>query len=150
MWRIMGHLQERPNLGNSLSGSYQAVALMHVNIRLSSIRRGPRPGLSAVLSDVAPTSDETLWTIGRSRKPEGHLRSSSYGAPAKRRPRHSEATAGRRREGHLGVANYEMVGRVFSKATRPARDDRLAACAREAVCEPRTEGSFVPPGRSYL
>ena len=44
------------------------------------------------------------------------------------------------------VAHYEVVGRVFSKATRPAsaRDDRLAACAREAVCEPRTEGSFVP------
>jgi hypothetical protein len=38
----------------------------------------------------------------------------------------------------------EVVGRVFSKATRPARDDRLAACAREAVCEPRTEGSIVP------
>jgi hypothetical protein len=33
------------------------------------------------------------------------------------------------------------VGRVFSKATRPAsaRDDRLAACARDTVCKPRTE-----------
>jgi hypothetical protein len=49
-------------------------------------------------------------------------------------------------QGHLIVAHYEVVGRVFSKATRPAsvRDDRLAACAREAVCEPRTEGSIVP------
>jgi hypothetical protein len=53
-------------------------------------------------------------------------------------------------EGHLKVAHHEVVGRVLSKATRPARDDRLAACAREAVCEPRTEVSFVPPGRSYL
>jgi hypothetical protein len=60
------------------------------------------------------------------------------------------ATAGRRRKGHLKVAHYEVVGRVFTKATRPAKDDRLAACAREAVCEPRTEGSFVPSGRSYL
>jgi hypothetical protein len=50
---------------------------------------------------------------------------------------------------HLIVAHYEVVGWVFSKATRPARDDRLAACTREAVCEPRTEGSIVP-GRSYL
>jgi hypothetical protein len=30
-------------------------------------------------------------------------------------------------EGHLIVAHYEVVGRVFSKATRTARDDRLAA-----------------------
>jgi hypothetical protein len=30
-------------------------------------------------------------------------------------------------EGHLKVAHYEVVGRVFSKAARPARDDRLAA-----------------------
>jgi hypothetical protein len=43
--------------------------------------------------------------------------------------------------GHLIVAHYEVVGRVFSKATRPAsaRDDRLAACARDTVCKPRTE-----------
>ncbi len=53
-------------------------------------------------------------------------------------------------EGHLRVARHEVVGRVFSKATRPARDDRLAAGAREAVCEPKTEGSIVPSGRSYL
>ncbi|HXO97349.1 MAG TPA: hypothetical protein VN857_12250, partial [Chthoniobacterales bacterium] len=57
---------------------------------------------------------------------------------------------GRRRKGHLKVAHYEVVGRVFSKATRPAWDDRLAACTRESVREPRTEGSIVPyPGRSY-
>jgi hypothetical protein len=42
-------------------------------------------------------------------------------------------------QGHLIVAHYEVVGRVFSKATRPAGDDRLAACAREPVCKPRTE-----------
>jgi hypothetical protein len=71
-----------------------------VNIRLSSIRRGPRPG-GAIRPDRNP-------------------------------------------EGHLIVAHYAVVGHVFSKATRPARDDRLAACAREAVCEPRTEGSIVP------
>jgi hypothetical protein len=46
----------------------------------------------------------------------------------------------------LKVAHYEVVGRVFLKATRPARDDRLAACAREAVCEPKTEDSIVPSG----
>jgi hypothetical protein len=53
---------------------------------------------------------------------------------------------------HLKVAHYEVVGSRFSKATRPVsvRDDRLAAGAREAVCEPRTERSIVPPGRSYL
>jgi len=52
----------------------------------------------------------------------------------------------------MKVAQYEVLGRFFSKATHPAsaRDDRLAACAREAVCEPRTEGSIVPTGRSYL
>jgi hypothetical protein len=50
----------------------------------------------------------------------------------------------------LKVAHYEVVGRVFSKATCPARDNRLAACTREAVCEPRTEVSIVPLGQSYL
>jgi hypothetical protein len=35
----------------------------------------------------------------------------------------------------MKVAQYEVLGRFFSKATRPAsaRDDRSAACAREAV-----------------
>jgi hypothetical protein len=119
---------------------------MRVNLRLSSIRKGSHPGLS----DVAPTFDETLRTIGRSRKPEGHLRSSSYGAPAKRRPRHSEATAGRRRKGPFESSPLRSGGSRFSKATRPGRDDRLAAGVREAVCKPRTEGSIVPAGRSYL
>jgi hypothetical protein len=64
---------------------------MCVNIRLSSIRREPRPGGT-----------------------------------------------------HLIVAHYEVVGRVFSKATRPARDDRFVACAHEAVYEPKTEASIVP------
>ncbi len=33
------------------------------------------------------------------------------------------ATAGRRRKGHSKVAHYEVVGRVFTKAIRHARDD---------------------------
>jgi hypothetical protein len=49
-------------------------------------------------------------------------------------------------QGHLKVAHHEVVGRVFSKAMRPPRNDRLAACAREAVCEPRPEASIVPFG----
>jgi hypothetical protein len=52
----------------------------------------------------------------------------------------------------MKVAQYEVLGRFFSKATHPAsaRDHRLAACAGEAVCEPRTEGSIVPTGGSHL
>jgi hypothetical protein len=53
-----------------------------------------------------------------------------------RRPDGASSVGRAKEKGHLKVAHYEVVGRVFSKATRPAsaRDDRSAACAREAVC----------------
>jgi hypothetical protein len=101
---------------------------MCVNLRLSSIRTGPRP----VLSDVAPTFDETLWTIGRSRKPGGSIV--------------LRAMAGRRRKGHFKVAHYEVVGCVFSKSD-PSRKGRSIGCLRSRGHMPRTEGSFVPQGQ---
>jgi hypothetical protein len=32
------------------------------------------------------------------------------------------------------VAQYEVLGNDAKRNARPARDDRLAACAREAIC----------------
>jgi hypothetical protein len=77
----------------------------------------------------------------------------AFALRATARPQYEgRATAKRRRgEGgrdHLIVAHHEVVGRVFfQKATRPGRrDDRLAAWAREAVCEAQDRGFDRPSG----
>jgi hypothetical protein len=76
---------------------------MRVNIRLSSIRKGPRPGLSAV---------------------------------AQRPPFRFELQQGRRRKGHLKVAHYEVVGRIFQKQPVPQGTiDWLLALARPYASE---------------
>jgi hypothetical protein len=73
------------------------------------------------------------------------------------RPQYEGRATAKRRRGkggrdHSIVAHYEVVGRVFfQKATRPGsgRDDRLAAWAREAVCEAQ-DRRFDRPGRSSV
>jgi hypothetical protein len=124
------------------------------------LRRENQSRLSAVLSDVALTFDETLRTSWRSWKPEGRLCSSSYGAPAKRRPRHTVATAGRRRKGHLIVAHYEVVGKGVKDSSVPAGRSNTQSLARmrprerrQPIDRPR-DGSLLkkrdPPLRSGL
>jgi len=70
-------------------------------------QKAPRSGLSAILSDVASTFDETLRTNRRSRKSGRRLHSSNYGAPAIRKGR---AIAKRRRaEGGTGRSTTAYV-----------------------------------------
>ena len=42
-------------------------------------------------------------------------------------------------------AQYEVLGWRLERVPRPGRDDRLAACAREAVCERRGAKRFYRP-----
>jgi hypothetical protein len=44
-------------------------------------------------------------------------------------------------------AQYEVLGWRSERVTRPGRDDRLPACAREAVCEKRGAKPFYRPCR---
>ena len=50
------------------------------------------------------------------------------------------------RRDSVKVAQYEVLGGRSEIVTRPGRDDRLAACAREGVCERRGVKTFL----SYL
>jgi hypothetical protein len=45
----------------------------------------------------------------------------------------------------MKVAQYEVLGWRSERVTRPERDDRLPACAREAVCERRGAKRFDGP-----
>jgi hypothetical protein len=45
----------------------------------------------------------------------------------------------------MKVAQYEVLGWRSERVTRPGRDDRLPACAREAVCERRGAKRFDRP-----
>jgi hypothetical protein len=47
----------------------------------------------------------------------------------------------------MKVAQYEVLGWRSERLARPGRDDRLAACAREAVCKRRGAKRFYRPCR---
>jgi hypothetical protein len=55
--------------------------------------------------------------------------------------------AGTSRRDPMKVAQYEVLGWRSERVTRPGRDDRLAARAREAVCERRGAKRFDRPWR---
>jgi hypothetical protein len=56
------------------------------------------------------------------------------------------------RRDSVKVAQYEVLGGRSEIVTRPGRDDRLAACAREGVCERRGVKTFLSylAGRAFL
>jgi hypothetical protein len=51
----------------------------------------------------------------------------------------------------MKVAQHEVLGWRLERVSRPGRDDRLAACARKAVCETERQ-TFLSslPGRTSL
>jgi len=51
------------------------------------------------------------------------------------------------RRDSMKEAQYEVLGCRSERVTRPGRDDRLPACAREAVCERRGAKPFYRPCR---
>jgi DNA-binding transcriptional LysR family regulator len=55
-------------------------------------------------------------------------------------------------QGHLIVAEYEVLDHVFSKAIRPksGRDDRWLLVLAKSQARPRGERSIVLTGRTYL
>jgi len=88
------------------------------------------------LSDVAPTFDETLRTIGLSRKPGGRLS--------------IELRQGEGGRDSLKVAQYEVLRNDAKRRVRPVRDDRnvrFGLARRSAIA---SIGRSFRPGRIAL
>jgi hypothetical protein len=98
---------------------------IRVNIRLSSIRRRPRPGLS----DVAQPSMKLCGQLGEVGSPED--------------PFVLRATAGRRRKGPFDSSPLRSGGSRSFKSD-PSRQGRSIGCLRSrGRIRSRTEGSIV-------